>query len=51
MKLIKKHLVAGTENKIRARGQVASANGWLKHAKSFHLRQSLDLDKLKELVS
>ena len=52
MKLIEKHLIAGTENKIRARGQVASANGWLKHAKSYNLRKSLKLDKLlKELIS
>ena len=42
------------ENKIsivRARSQVASALGWLKHANAFNLRKALNIDKLMEATT
>lgn len=51
MELIEKHLEQGTENISRARGQVASAYGWIKHTNSYNLQKSIKLNKLKETLS
>lgn len=40
----------GDISRERARGQLASINGWLKHAKTYHLRCALKMDELNRMV-
>lgn len=47
LSLLLKHRIS----KERARGQIASAEGWIKHANSYNLKRSLNIDKLKELIN
>ena len=50
MKTIQRLLESGRIDKDRARGQVASAMGWLKHAQSYHLQKTMHMNELKEVV-
>ena len=50
MKTIQSRLESGRIDKDRARGQVASAIGWLKHAQSYHLQKAMHMTELKEAV-
>lgn len=47
MKILRKRLDEGRVDLESARSQIASAKGWLKHANTYHLRESIDLWKLE----
>lgn len=50
MRIVERKLSNGTMDVATARGKVASANGWMKHAHTHHLKETLHFDKLKEAV-
>lgn len=50
VKKILPKLKAGKISKEKARAQLASANGWLVHAKTYHLRKAMDFDNIREKV-
>lgn len=50
MSHIEERILNGKLSKERARSQIASAEGWLKHANSYNFKNTLQLDKLKELL-
>ena len=51
LKHLPSKLSNGRMDKEKARSIVASADGWLKHANTYHLRQKLEMWRLKGLVS
>ncbi len=46
LKVIPRDLRRGSITKEQARGKLASAHGWLKHANAHHLRMAVKLDEL-----
>ncbi|WP_353887495.1 reverse transcriptase/maturase family protein [uncultured Dialister sp.] len=50
MASIKRKMERGTLDIDRARGQIASARGWMKHAQTYNLRKALEMDRLEEAV-
>ena len=50
MKTLLPMLESGRINVIQAISKIASASGWIRHAKSNKLKQALGLDKLTDLV-
>ena len=50
MSHIEERILNGKLSKERARSQIASAEGWLKHANSYNFKNTLQLDKLKRIT-
>lgn len=50
MRSIMNRMENGTIDKERARGQIASAIGWLKHANTYNLQVSMQLSKMREMI-